>query len=61
MVSNNYAATASAKTFRAVMAFVAAFDMDTDQKDAVNAFLNAILHEPVYMRTPDGFRVKGKV
>ncbi len=61
MASNNYAATASAKTFRAVMAFVAAFNMDTDQKDAVNAFLNAILHQPVYTKTPDGFRVKGKV
>ncbi|KAI9036259.1 Ty1/Copia family ribonuclease HI [Aspergillus affinis] len=32
-VGNNFAATASARAFRAVMALVAAFDIDTDQKD----------------------------
>jgi hypothetical protein len=59
--ANNYAVTASARAFRAVMALVAAFDLDTDQKDAVNAFLNALLDTPVYTRTPDGFKVSGKI
>ncbi|KAI9037493.1 uncharacterized protein KD926_000288 [Aspergillus affinis] len=60
-VANNFAATASARVFRAVMALVAAFDLDTDQKDAVNAFLNALLDEAVYTRTPEGFHTKGKI
>ncbi|KAI9038950.1 uncharacterized protein KD926_010050 [Aspergillus affinis] len=60
-IANNFAATASARVFRAVMALVAAFDLDTDQKDAVNAFLNALLDEAVYTRTPEGFHTKGKI
>jgi hypothetical protein len=61
ITANNYAATASARAFRAVMALVTAFDLDMDQKDAVNAFLNALLDTPVYTRTPDGFKVPGKI
>ena len=43
------------------MAFIAAFNMDTDQKDTINTFLNIILNKPVYTRTPDSFRVKEKI
>jgi small nuclear ribonucleoprotein (snRNP)-like protein len=41
------------------MALVAAFDLDTTQYDATNAFLNAFLDEDVYVSLPNGFKVKG--
>jgi hypothetical protein len=59
--ANNYAATTSARAFRAVMALVAAFNLDTDQKDAINAYLNSLLNTPIYTRMPDGFKVSGKI
>ena len=42
------------------MAITAAFDLDTKQFDAVNAFLNSRLDEVVYTHIPEGFQVKGK-
>src|SRR4051794_24360354 len=36
-----YAATLAARTFRALMAVTAAFDLETRHLDAVNAFLNS--------------------
>ncbi|CEL02103.1 hypothetical protein ASPCAL03275 [Aspergillus calidoustus] len=55
------AATLTARTFRTIMALVAAFDLDTTQYDATNAFLNALLDEDVYVSLPDGFKAKGKI
>ncbi|CBF74296.1 uncharacterized protein ANIA_04289 [Aspergillus nidulans FGSC A4] len=57
----NRAGTASARAFRSLMALVAAFDLDTDQKDAINAFLNAWLDQVIYARMPEGFKQPGKV
>jgi hypothetical protein len=42
-VEDTYAATLAAQTFRAVMAIVAAFDLETQQYDAINAFANVVL------------------
>jgi hypothetical protein len=44
---DTYAATLAAQTFRAIMALVAAFDLDTRQYNAVNAFANASLMNPI--------------
>jgi len=39
--NDTYTATLAAQTFRAVMALVAAFDLETRQYNTVNAFANA--------------------
>lgn len=54
-----YSATLAARTARAVLALVAAFDLDTHQFDAVNAFLNSTLDETVITEMPEGFRQSG--
>src|SRR5204863_8455012 len=51
-----YAATLAARTFRALMAVTAAFDLETRHLDAVNAFLNSSLDETIYCHFPDGFK-----
>ncbi|KAM4066269.1 reverse transcriptase (RNA-dependent DNA polymerase) [Hirsutella rhossiliensis] len=45
------------------MAIAAEFDLELDQMDAVNAFINCPLEEEevVYMRLPPGFQKPGKV
>lgn len=43
-----YAATLAARTFRALMAIAAAFDLEIRQYDAVNAFTNSELTESIY-------------
>jgi hypothetical protein len=40
---DTYTATLAAQTFRAIIAIVAAFDLETQQYNAVNAFANALL------------------
>ena len=45
----NQAATLTLWVFRMLMALVAAFDLETDQLDAINAFLNSSLDEEVYV------------
>ncbi|KAJ5101017.1 hypothetical protein N7456_007069 [Penicillium angulare] len=55
-----YSATLAARTARAVLALVAAFDLDTYQFDAVNAFLNSILDEEVITEFPEGYRQPGQ-
>ena len=57
---DTYAATLAARSFRALMAIVAIFDLDCWQGDAVNAFANSTIDEVVYIKCPDGFGVKGK-
>jgi hypothetical protein len=55
-----YAATLTSKTFRALMAITAYFDLDTEQLDAVNAFTNSRIDEEVYVRCADGYEEQGK-
>ena len=52
---DTYAATLAAQTFRAVMAIVAAFDLETRQYDAVNAFANAMLTTPIVCQCAEGY------
>jgi hypothetical protein len=55
---DTYAATLTARSFRALMAISAIFDLDAFQYDAVNAFVNSELDEEVYVDLPDGFKDK---
>ncbi|PQM43552.1 hypothetical protein VC83_09679 [Pseudogymnoascus destructans] len=54
-----YAATLASRTFRALMAITAYFDLDTDQMDAINAFTNSRIDEEVYVRCADGYKEQG--
>ena len=58
---DTYAATLAAQTFRAVMAIVAAFDLDTRQYDAVTAFANALLPIPISCNCAEGYERSGFV
>ena len=58
---DTYAATLAYRTFRALMALAAAFDLEIAQLDAVNAFLNSPINEETYVEYPEGFREPGKV
>jgi hypothetical protein len=58
---DNYAATLAAKVFRTVMAIVAYFDLDAEQWDAINAFINGIQDEEIHTYFPDGFKISGKI
>ena len=49
---NTYAATLAARIFRALMALVNAFDLETCQYDAINAFVNSEIDEFIYLRPP---------
>ena len=55
-----YAATLAARTFRAIMAIAAAFDLEIHQFDAINAFVNSKLDDEVICESPEGFRQPGK-
>ena len=52
---DTYAVTLAAKIFRAIMAIVAAFNLETWQCDVVNAFTNSLINKVVYIEFPDGF------
>jgi Reverse transcriptase (RNA-dependent DNA polymerase) len=56
---DTYAATLAARTFRALMAVSAAFDLEIRQYDAVNAFTNSELRETVHCVAPEGFQRPG--
>lgn len=58
---DTYAATVMACIFRFCCALAAAFGMEMEQFDVVNAFLNALLPYTMYVQAPEGFRQKGKV
>ncbi|CAA0819496.1 cysteine-rich RLK (RECEPTOR-like protein kinase) 8 [Striga hermonthica] len=45
---------------RAVLAFVASWDLHLEQIDVKTAFLHGDLAEPIYMQQPDGFVQPGK-
>jgi hypothetical protein len=49
------ATTLAARTLRTLLALIAAFDLETLQLDAVNAFLNSLLNEEVYVSYPPGY------
>lgn len=44
-----------------MMALAAAFNLEIIQYDAINAFVNSLLDETVYIECPQGFRMEGKV
>ncbi|KAL1952902.1 hypothetical protein VTO42DRAFT_3967 [Malbranchea cinnamomea] len=46
----------AARAFRVLMAISAAFDLDIEQLDAVNAFCNSDIDELVYVEEPPGFK-----
>ncbi|KAI0994425.1 hypothetical protein K3495_g13757 [Podosphaera aphanis] len=52
---DTYAATLASQSFRAIMAVTAAYDLETRQFDAVNAFVNAPIRDTIYCPTPRGF------
>lgn len=53
--ADTFAATLAIRIFRALMAIVAAFGLETRQYDAVNAFANSEIDEPTYCRPPQGW------
>lgn len=55
------ATTLASMAFRALMAIAAIYDLELEQMDAVNAFVNCTLDEVVYMRSPPGFPERGPV
>ena len=56
-----YAATGAMKTFRILMALVAAFDLECWQMDAIAAFTNAEIDHTVYVACAEGFEETGMV
>ena len=58
-LKDTYAATLTAKVFRAMMAITAAFDLETNQYDVQNAFPHCDLDEVVYYECPEGFGQTG--
>jgi Reverse transcriptase (RNA-dependent DNA polymerase) len=56
---NTRATTLAARVFRALVALVATFDLETVQLDSVNAFLNSVLDEVAYCEFPEGFEENG--
>ncbi|KAJ5307179.1 hypothetical protein N7476_007835 [Penicillium atrosanguineum] len=55
------ATTLAARTLRTLLAIIAAFDLEMMQLDAVNAFLNSKLEDPVYVAYPQGYSRKNQV
>lgn len=49
------ATTLAARVFRALIAIIAYFGLEMRQSDIVNAFINAMLGDLVYITYPDGF------
>jgi hypothetical protein len=52
---DTYAATLAARTFRALMAIAAAFDLEIRQYDVVNAFVNSRLDEQIFCVSLEGY------
>ena len=55
------ATTLASTTFRTLMAITAKFDLETQQMDAINAFVHCNLDETVFMKFPPGFEKENKV
>ncbi|EED11486.1 hypothetical protein TSTA_007760 [Talaromyces stipitatus ATCC 10500] len=58
---DTYAATLAARSFRIFMAIAAHFNLELKQYDTVNAFVNAILDEEIFMRMAPRYRESGKI
>jgi hypothetical protein len=56
-----YAAVAKSMSIRVLLALAAIHDLEVEQLDVMNAFLNAVLQETIYMEMPHGFAKKGMV
>ena len=58
---NIYAVTLAVRLFRTFMIIVAAYDLNTRQYDAVNAFVNSLIDKTIYCKIfegwPDNFDV----
>ena len=48
------AATLAIRVFRALMALTASFKLTAKQYDAINAFINSLMNEEVYVQYPEG-------
>ena len=55
------ATTLASIAFRALMNIIARFDLETIQMDAVNAFVNCMLNEMIYIRQLLSFETENKV
>jgi hypothetical protein len=61
-ITSTYAATLAARSFRVAIAVAARFDLEIEQFDVVNAFVNAKRDPrsvPVACKLPDGFKQPG--
>ena len=58
---DTYAATLAFRTFRALMAITAAYDLEIVQLDAINAFLNAPIDKETIIHYPEGYKKPGQV
>jgi hypothetical protein len=61
-LGETYAATLATKSFRTIMATAARFDLECDQYDVVNAFLNSKINRDggnIYVKLPDGYQELG--
>ena len=57
---DTYAATLAARTFRALIAIAAVFDLEIWHLDAINAFTNSTLDEVVHCAYPLDFEIQGQ-
>jgi len=57
---DTYAATLAARTFRALIAIAAVFDLEIWHLDAVNAFTNSSLDETIHCTYQLGFEIEGQ-
>src|SRR5436305_7634821 len=58
-IEDIYTATLTAQIFRAIIAIIAAFDLETRQYNAVNAFANASLPNPIAYECVKGYNKPG--
>jgi Reverse transcriptase (RNA-dependent DNA polymerase) len=56
-----YAAVVKSMSIRVLLALTAIHDLEAQQLDVMNAFLNAHLKETIYVEMPHGFNKKGYV
>src|SRR5436853_1468638 len=54
-IEDTYAATLIAQIFRAIIAIIVAFDLETRQYNVVNAFANALLPNPIACECTKGY------
>jgi hypothetical protein len=59
LYEETYAATLAFKTYRALVAIAAYFDLEIKQYDAINAFTNSLIDEEIFVQCPPGFEEEG--